>query len=251
MIRLLLCTAALAATHFTLGRDLDRDEHVNHPKSDNRRAANNDSDLKFALKVIKGYFCTGSKTWYEMVKNPPLKHMLHAGVLSFCYKNLPLDGDTLKILFNELKEVIRTVKKESKHWVKFKKCFKDALEEGILIQALCKGNNPLAPPGLLAHFWGEICSSVTPYSGLIDLLKELVCYILPRINENDEHGKIIFLSLRGRYCNDRPKRQYDEVSIMHTLDRAICQEGAARDYLDVDGVATLFIEYWCCLVITL
>ena len=54
MIRLLLCTAALAASHFTLGGDLDRDEHVNQLKSGNRRAANNESDLKFALRVIKG-----------------------------------------------------------------------------------------------------------------------------------------------------------------------------------------------------
>ena len=251
MIRLLLCAAALAATRFTLGSVLDSDEHVYQSKSDNRRAVTNDFDLEFAQNFIKGNFCTGSKTWYAMVKNPPLRHMLHSGVMALCYHNLPLEGDALKILFNELKEVIWTVKNESKHWVKFKKCFKSAMVKGILIQALCKGYNPLASPGLLANLWDEICSSVTPYSEPIDLFKKVVCHILPKINEDDKLGRMILLSLKGEYCSDRPKRQYDEVSMMHTLDRAVCQEGAALNHHEVQGVTVLFIEYWCCLVITL
>ena len=52
--------------------------------------------------------------------------------------------------------------KTAKNWGVFKGCFKEAVISGILEQALCEGNNPLAHSGLSVNLMDTMCPIEIP-----------------------------------------------------------------------------------------
>ena len=208
------------------------------------RSVNEDYDFEFLKTSLRAYLCTGDEQWYKKIKEPFLRHMMQVSIEGMCNKTKRLSEENLKIFIHDLLSALRG----SSSATKMKTCFHEALVYGFIHQSICEENDtPLAKDGYLGNFLNMICPYYSQNGDPEELLKTGFCIVTSVFTGENSLSELFRGILRQLACNEtRKKRQFDLISMIHTMEVAMCREGGIKSR--IGGTDVLFVEYWCCLI---
>jgi len=241
-IVLILSVSATAVIHDDLDDDVQQ--------SISERSAGKNIDLELVKSYLRAYLCTGDKNWYSRIGEPFLKHMMHVSIEALCSQRKRLNKEILTTFIQDLIEALT----ESTAMSAKKTCFQEALVIRVLRKSICEyDDSPFAKDGLLGDFLKMIC----PYQPktIHDSDKHIkagFCAVMTAMTGEDAQSQLIraILGILKEFAceKERQKRQFDLISMIHTMDVAMCKEDKHGIKTRIGGADILLVEYWCCLI---